>query len=64
MSNYLNVPNLSLQPVSEVTLAAPQTTVEEEDEEEESHFSEGQLLAASSQSLSDDSDQIDLGGHH
>lgn len=46
------------QPVSEVTLAAPQTTVEEEDEEEESHFSEGQLLAASSQSLSDDSDQI------
>ncbi|XP_029992976.1 protein fantom isoform X2 [Sphaeramia orbicularis] len=38
---------------------APQnTTVEEEEEDEESHFSEGQLVAPSSQSYSDDSDEI------
>ncbi|XP_071394998.1 protein fantom [Centroberyx affinis] len=41
--------------VSEATPAPPSTT-EEEDEEEESHFSEGQLIPASSQSGSDDSE--------
>ncbi|KAK7891766.1 hypothetical protein WMY93_023729 [Mugilogobius chulae] len=42
------------QPVSESLPAAPDD--DEDEEEEESHFSEGQLLASSSQS--DDSDQI------
>uniref|UniRef100_UPI003AAC1E6D protein fantom n=1 Tax=Centroberyx gerrardi TaxID=166262 RepID=UPI003AAC1E6D len=41
--------------VSEATPAPPSTT-EEEDEEDESHFSEGQLIPASSQSGSDDSE--------
>uniref|UniRef100_A0A672ZIZ6 RPGRIP1 like n=1 Tax=Sphaeramia orbicularis TaxID=375764 RepID=A0A672ZIZ6_9TELE len=44
---------------SKVRAPAPQnTTVEEEEEDEESHFSEGQLVAPSSQSYSDDSDEI------
>uniref|UniRef100_A0A8C7QAJ1 C2 domain-containing protein n=1 Tax=Oncorhynchus mykiss TaxID=8022 RepID=A0A8C7QAJ1_ONCMY len=34
----------------------PQSTTEEEDDEEESHFSEGQVIVASSQSTSDESD--------
>ncbi|XP_039988659.1 protein fantom isoform X2 [Xiphias gladius] len=41
--------------VSEVT-PAPQNTPEEEDDEDESHFSEGQLVPANSQSYSDDSE--------
>lgn len=45
---------LCLQVVSEATPAARSAT--EEEDEEESHFSEGQLVAASSQSYSDDSE--------
>uniref|UniRef100_A0A4W5L910 RPGRIP1 like n=1 Tax=Hucho hucho TaxID=62062 RepID=A0A4W5L910_9TELE len=41
---------------SEVAPEPPQSTTEEEDDEEESHFSEGQVIAASSQSTSDESD--------
>nr|XP_046250662.1 protein fantom isoform X2 [Scatophagus argus] len=44
-------------PVAKVLAPAAQSTEEEEeDEEEESHFSEGQLVPASSQSYSDDSE--------
>ncbi|KAK2842876.1 hypothetical protein Q5P01_013076 [Channa striata] len=43
------------QVVSEVT-PAPQSAAEEEDDEDESHLSEGQLVPASSQSYSDDSE--------
>lgn len=46
---------LFVQVVSEVT-PAPQNTPEEEDDEDESHFSEGQLVPANSQSYSDDSE--------
>lgn len=35
---------------------APQNTTEDEDDEDESHFSEGQLVPASSRSYSDDSE--------
>uniref|UniRef100_A0A4W5KX13 RPGRIP1 like n=1 Tax=Hucho hucho TaxID=62062 RepID=A0A4W5KX13_9TELE len=38
------------------TSTASESTTEEEDDEEESHFSEGQVIAASSQSTSDESD--------
>ncbi|KAK6319911.1 hypothetical protein J4Q44_G00090180 [Coregonus suidteri] len=41
---------------SEVAPIPPQSTTEEEDDEEESYFSEGQVIAASSQSTSDESD--------
>ncbi|KAM9502382.1 protein fantom isoform 2-T5 [Salvelinus alpinus] len=41
---------------SEVAPEPPQSTTEEEDDEEESHFSEGQVIVASSQSTSDESD--------
>lgn len=34
----------------------PRSTTEEEDDEDESHVSEGQLLPASSQSYSEDSE--------
>uniref|UniRef100_A0A8D0AME2 RPGRIP1 like n=1 Tax=Sander lucioperca TaxID=283035 RepID=A0A8D0AME2_SANLU len=42
--------------LSEASPAAQSTAEEEEEEEEESHFSEGQLIPASSQSFSDDSE--------
>ncbi|XP_020336754.1 protein fantom isoform X2 [Oncorhynchus kisutch] len=41
---------------SAVAPEPPQSTTEEEDDEEESHFSEGQVIVASSQSTSDESD--------
>lgn len=41
---------------SEVAPEPPQSTTEEEDDEDESHFSEGQVIVASSQSTSDESD--------
>uniref|UniRef100_A0A8C7FBF4 RPGRIP1 like n=1 Tax=Oncorhynchus kisutch TaxID=8019 RepID=A0A8C7FBF4_ONCKI len=40
----------------EIRQEPPQSTTEEEDDEEESHFSEGQVIVASSQSTSDESD--------
>ncbi|XP_078112421.1 LOW QUALITY PROTEIN: protein fantom [Sander vitreus] len=42
--------------LSEASPAAQSTAEEEEEEEDESHFSEGQLIPASSQSFSDDSE--------
>ncbi|XP_029552914.1 protein fantom [Salmo trutta] len=41
---------------SEVAPEPPQSTTEEENDEDESHFSEGQVIVASSQSTSDESD--------
>ncbi|XP_040894790.1 protein fantom isoform X2 [Toxotes jaculatrix] len=43
-------------PAVKVVSEAPQINPEEDDDEDESHFSEGQLVPASSQSYSDDSE--------
>ncbi|KAM3870038.1 protein fantom [Diretmus argenteus] len=55
--SFLDNDTAENQVVSAVTPALPGTT-EEEDDEDESRFSEGQLIPASSQSFSDDFDDI------